>query len=163
MKKKDKELKRLRERLDRKKEDFKPGKCPYCGFEKVYKNSTYKRKPRGFFDKLKKGEQKEEVVQDFLCLWCGKSFNIEKRSFFHAHVKDELRSTVGVFRVDGKTSLRVLQDCIQKVLCVDVSLGFVYDELRRVAQIVERINLFDYRSGLPLFFGCLLFLRLTEC
>jgi len=26
-------------------------------------------------------------------------------------------------------------------LCVDVSLGFIYGELRRVAQIAERINL----------------------
>jgi len=48
-------------------------------FEKVYKNDTYKRKPKEFFDKLKQDEQKEESVQGFLCPWCGKSFHMEKR------------------------------------------------------------------------------------
>jgi len=42
--------------------------------------------------------------------------------------------------VDGKTSLRALQDCIRKVLYVDVSLGFIYSELTRVSQIAGRIN-----------------------
>jgi len=49
--------------------------------------------------------------------------------------------SVGIFRTDGKTSLRALQGCIQKVLCVDVSLGLIYKELTRVSQIAERINL----------------------
>ena len=52
-----------------------------------------------------------------------------------------MRRAVGIFRVDGKTSLRALQDCIRKILCVDVSLGFIYKELTRVSQIAERINL----------------------
>lgn len=39
-----------------------------------------------------------------------------KKGGFHAHIKDEVRRAIGIFRVDGKTSLRALQDCIQKVL-----------------------------------------------
>ena len=34
-----------------------------------------------------------------------------------------------------------MQDCIRKVLYVDVSLGFIYSEVARVSQIAERINL----------------------
>ena len=79
LKEKDEKIKELRERLDPNKEEFKPVKCPYCGFEKVYRNGTYKRKPKGFFDKLKQDKQKEEIVQGFLCPWCGKSFHIEKK------------------------------------------------------------------------------------
>jgi len=52
-----------------------------------------------------------------------------------------VRRAVGIFRVDGKTSLRALQDCIHKILCVDLPLGFIYKELTRVSQIAERINL----------------------
>ena len=81
MKRRDEKIKRLREGLKPDKEDFKPVRCLYCGFEKVYKNGTYKRGRKGFFDKLKQDEQKEEVVQGFLCPWCGRSFHIEKKGF----------------------------------------------------------------------------------
>ena len=84
LKEKDEKIKELRKRLNPAKEEFKPVKCPYCGFEKVYKNGTYKRKPKGFFDKLKQDEQKEETVQGFLCPWCGKSFHVEKKGAFPA-------------------------------------------------------------------------------
>jgi len=70
---------KLKEKLNSPKKEVKPVKCPYCGFEKVYRNGTYKRKPKGFFDKLKQDKQKEETVQGFLCPWCGKSFHIEKK------------------------------------------------------------------------------------
>lgn len=43
LKEKDEEMKRLRERLNPDKKDFKPARCPYCGFEKVYKSLTIKR------------------------------------------------------------------------------------------------------------------------
>ena len=76
---KDGEIKRLRGKSNPKKEDIRPVKCPYCGFEKIYKNGTYKRKPKGFFDKLKQDEQKEESVQGFLYPWYDKSFHMEKK------------------------------------------------------------------------------------
>jgi len=64
----------------------------------------------------------------------------KKGGFFRAHIKDEVRRAIGIFRVDGKTSLGALQDCIHKILYVDVPLGFIYGELARVSQIGERIN-----------------------
>ena len=45
---KDKKIKELKEKLELPEEKVKLSKCPYCGFEKVYKNCTYKRKLKGF-------------------------------------------------------------------------------------------------------------------
>jgi len=56
LKEKGEKIKGLRERLNPNKEEFKPIKYPYRRFEKVYKNGTYKRKPKGSFDKLKQNE-----------------------------------------------------------------------------------------------------------
>jgi len=58
------------------KENLKSVRCPYCGCRKVYKNGTYKRRPKGFFDKLK--PKKEKLIQRFLCPYCKKSFHVEK-------------------------------------------------------------------------------------
>jgi len=60
LKEKDKKIRGLRERLNPNRKEFKPVKCPYCGFEKVYKNGTYKRKPKGFLarEKLKIGPER---------------------------------------------------------------------------------------------------------
>ena len=76
---KEERIRKLNEKLNPPEKEVKSVKCPYCGFEKVYKNSTYKRRPKGFFDKLKQDEQKEETVQGFLCPWCGKSFHMEEK------------------------------------------------------------------------------------
>lgn len=76
---KDKKIKEFQEKLKPPKTKEKLPKCPYCGFEGVYKNGSYKRKPKKFFDRLKKIEEKEERVQGYLCPWRGKSFHIEKK------------------------------------------------------------------------------------
>jgi len=47
LKEKDEKIKRLRERLNPNKEKFKPIKCLYCGFEKVYRNLTRKENQKG--------------------------------------------------------------------------------------------------------------------
>jgi len=39
-------------------------------------NGTYKRRPKGFFDKLK--PKKEKLIQRFLCPNYKKSFHVEK-------------------------------------------------------------------------------------
>ena len=57
------------------KENLKSVRCPYCGCRRIYKNDTYKRKPKGFFDKLK--SKKEKLIQRPLSL-CKKSFHVEK-------------------------------------------------------------------------------------
>jgi len=136
---KEKQIHLLREKLEPQRDDSKPVRCPNCGCEKVYRNGTYEIRPKGFFDNLK--ARKEELIQRFICPYCGKSFHIKKQSFPHSSLKNEVRRSVGIIRTDGKTSLRRLQDCIRKILCVDVSLGFIYKELMRVSQIAERINL----------------------
>jgi len=55
---KDREIKRLKERLEPSKEKVRSVERPYCGFEKVYKNGTYKRKSKGFFDRSKQDREK---------------------------------------------------------------------------------------------------------
>lgn len=62
------------------KENLESVRCPYCGCGKVYKNGTYKKRPKGFFDNLK--PQKEVLIQRFLCPYCKKSFHIEKKGVF---------------------------------------------------------------------------------
>jgi len=44
---KDKEIEKLKEKLEPPKKKERLPKCPYCGFEKVYKNGSYKRKLKG--------------------------------------------------------------------------------------------------------------------
>ena len=71
IKKKEKQIKNLREIISLQKRDTpRPLKCPYCGLEKIYKNGTYKIRLKKFFEKLKKSEQKEIVVQQFICPSC---------------------------------------------------------------------------------------------
>lgn len=64
---KEEQISELKEKLNSPKKEVKSIRCPYCGFDKVYKNGTYKRRRKRFFDKLKQDKQKEEVVQSFLC------------------------------------------------------------------------------------------------
>jgi len=59
------------------KENLESLRCPYCGCRKVYRNDTYKRRPKGFFNNLK--PQKELLIQRFLCPYSKRSFHIEKR------------------------------------------------------------------------------------
>lgn len=68
-----------------------------------------------------------------------------KKGGFHTHIKWEVKRAIGILRADGKTSLRALQDCIRKILYVDVSLGFIYTELTRVSSLAREIN-FKVRS-----------------
>lgn len=81
---KEKQIHLLREKLEPQKDDLRLVRCPNCGCEKVYRNSTYKIKPKGFFDNLK--TRKEELIQRFICPYCGKSFHIKKTKFpSHSH------------------------------------------------------------------------------
>ena len=80
--KREKEIESLREKISLQKMDIpRPLKCPHCGFEKIYKNGTYKIRIEKFFERLKKGEEKEIVVQQFICPYCKSSVPIpeEKR------------------------------------------------------------------------------------
>ena len=79
---KGKQIYLLKQKLEPQKDDShnsKPVRCPNCGCKKVYKNGTYKIKPKGFFDKLK--TCKEEFIQRFVCPCYEKSFHIKKTKF----------------------------------------------------------------------------------
>ena len=56
-----------------------PLKCPYCGLEKIYKNGTYKIRIEKFFEKLEKSEEKEIVVQQFICPSCKSSIHNQEK------------------------------------------------------------------------------------
>jgi len=71
---KDKQIKNLKGKLGLQKNSFaRPSKCPHCGFEKIYKNGTYKIKPERFFEQLKKDQEGEITVQQFICPYCRSS------------------------------------------------------------------------------------------
>ena len=57
-----------------------PLKCPYCGFKKIYKNGTYKIRIEKFFEKLKKSEEKEIIVQQFICPSCKSSIHNQEKN-----------------------------------------------------------------------------------
>lgn len=64
----------------------------------------------------------------------------KKGGIFRSHIKQDVRRAITILRADGKTSLRALQDCIRKILYVNVSLGFIYAELTRVSSLAREIN-----------------------
>jgi len=71
IKKKEKQIKNLKEKISLQKMDIpRPLKCPHCGFGKIYRNGTYKIRLKKLFEKLKKSEEKEIVVQQFICPSC---------------------------------------------------------------------------------------------
>jgi len=71
---KEKQIKNLRGRINLQKNSLpRPSKFPHCGFEKIYKNGTYKIKPERFFEQLKKDKEIEITVQQFICPYCRSS------------------------------------------------------------------------------------------
>jgi len=71
---KEKQIKSLRGKINLQKNSRpRPLKCPHCGFEKIYKNGTYKIKPERFFEVLKKDQEIEITVQQFICPYCRSS------------------------------------------------------------------------------------------
>jgi len=80
IKKKEKQIKNLKEKINLQKMDIpRPLKCPYCGFGKIYKNGTYKIRIENLFEKLKKNGEKEIVVQQFICPSCKSSVHNQEK------------------------------------------------------------------------------------
>ncbi|MEA1964156.1 MAG: helix-turn-helix domain-containing protein [Candidatus Aerophobetes bacterium] len=76
---KEKQIKNLRNKIALQKNSLsRPSKCPHCGFEKIYKNGTYKIKPEKLFEQLKKGKEIEIITQQFICPYCRSSVYREK-------------------------------------------------------------------------------------
>jgi len=79
--KKEKQIKNLREIISLQKRDIpRPLKCPHCGFEKIYKNGTYKIRLKKLFEKLKKSKEKEIIVQQFICPSCKSSIHNQEKN-----------------------------------------------------------------------------------
>jgi len=71
---KEKQIKSLRGRINLQKNSLpRPSRCPHCGFEKIYRNGTYKIKPERFLEQLKKDKEIEITVQQFICPYCRSS------------------------------------------------------------------------------------------
>ena len=72
---KEKQIKNLKGKINLQKNSLpRPLKCPHCGFEKIYKNGTYKIKPERFFEQLlKKDKEIEITIQQFICPYCRSS------------------------------------------------------------------------------------------
>jgi len=81
---KERQIYLLEKKLGPQRDDSKPVRCPNCGCEKVYRNGTYKVKPKRFFDNLKAG--KEELIQRFFCPYCGKSFHSREDWFLRSSI-----------------------------------------------------------------------------
>ena len=71
---KEKQIKNLRNKIALQKNSlFRPLKCPHCGFEKIYKNGTYKIRGERFLEQLKKDKEIEIITQQFICPYCKSS------------------------------------------------------------------------------------------
>jgi len=71
---KEKQIKNLRGKINLQKNSLpRPSRCPHCGFEKIYRNGTYKIKPERFLEQLKKGKEIEIIIQQFICPYCRSS------------------------------------------------------------------------------------------
>jgi len=77
---KEKQIKNLRGRINLQKNSLpRPSKCPHCGFEKIYRNGTYKIKPERFLEQLKKDKEIEIITQQFICPYCRSSVYRQKK------------------------------------------------------------------------------------
>jgi len=71
---KEKQIKNLRNKIALQKNSLsRPLRCPYCGFEKIYKNGTYKIKLGRLLEQLKKDKEIEIITQQFICPYCKSS------------------------------------------------------------------------------------------
>ena len=71
---KEKQIKNLRGKINLQKNSLpRASKCPHCGFEKIYKNGTYKIRGERLFEQFKKDKEIEITVQQFICPYCRSS------------------------------------------------------------------------------------------
>jgi len=77
---KEKQIKSLRGKINLQKNSLpRPSKCPHCGFEKIYKNGTYKITQEKLFEQLKKDKEMEIAIQQFICPYCRSSVYRQKK------------------------------------------------------------------------------------
>jgi len=77
---KEKQIKNLKGKINLQKNSLpRPSRCPHCGFEKIYKNGTYKIRLERFLEQLKKDQEIEITVQQFICPYCRSSVYRQKK------------------------------------------------------------------------------------
>jgi len=77
---KEKQIKNLKGKLNLQKNSLpRPSRCPHCGFQKIYKNGTYKIRLERFLEQLKKDQEIEITVQQFICPYCRSSVYRQKK------------------------------------------------------------------------------------
>ena len=77
---KEKQIKNLKGKMNLQKNSLpRPSRCSHCGFEKIYKNGTYKIRPERFLEQLKKDQEIEITVQQFICPYCKSSVYRQKK------------------------------------------------------------------------------------
>lgn len=77
---KEKQIKDLRNKIALQKNSFsRPLRCLHCGFEKIYKNGTYKIRGERFLEQLRKDKEIEIIIQQFICPYCRSSVNRQKK------------------------------------------------------------------------------------
>jgi hypothetical protein len=71
---KEKQIKNLKGNTNLQKNNLpRPSEFPHCGFEKIYKNGTYEIRPERFLEQLRKDEEIEITVQQFIYPYCRSS------------------------------------------------------------------------------------------
>lgn len=74
IKQKEKQIETLRGKINLQKNNLpRPSKCPHCGFEKIYRNGTYKIRGERLFERLQKYQEIEIIIQQFICPYCRSS------------------------------------------------------------------------------------------
>jgi len=77
---KEKQIKNLKGKINLQKNSLpRPSKFPHCGFEKIYKNGTYKIRLERLLEQLKKDQEIEITVQQFICPYCRSSVYRQKK------------------------------------------------------------------------------------
>ena len=77
---KEKQIKNLKGKMNLQKNSLpRLSKYPHCGFEKIYKNGSYKIRPERLFEQLKKDQEIEITVQQFICPYCRSSVYRQKK------------------------------------------------------------------------------------
>ena len=77
---KEKQIKSLRGKINLQKNSLlRPSKCPDCGFEKIYKNGTYKIRKERFLEQLEKDKEIEIITQQFICPYCRSSVHTPEK------------------------------------------------------------------------------------
>ncbi len=94
-------------------------------------------------EKVKRKRREEPIlIPQFACANCGHCLYLESDRvlFFQGKISKEIKRLVGVLRWDGQMSLRNIQVCVLKIFGLRLSLGFIYEDVKRTCKKARKIN-----------------------